>query len=171
MKHRLAVIGYGGMGGWHHENIKERVPEIEVVGAYDVRPEALEKAKERGLHAYASQDELLRDKSIDIVTIATPNDFHKPIAIACLEAGKNVVCEKPVTLNAGELEDILAVANRTGKLFTVHQNRRWDKDYRIVKKAIEDGLIGKPYFVESRVQGSRGSMYGWRGHKQNGGGM
>ena len=46
MKHRLAFIGYGGMAGWHHENIKKRIPEIEVYGAWDVRPEALEKATE-----------------------------------------------------------------------------------------------------------------------------
>ena len=171
MKHRLAIIGYGGMGAWHHQNLKERVPAIEVVGAYDVRQEAQDKAVEAGLKAYASQAELLADPSINLVTIATPNNFHRDISIAAMEAGKHVVCEKPVTLNAKELEDIIAASKRTGKLFSIHQNRRWDKDYRIVRKAIEEGIIGKPYFIESRVQGSRGSMHGWRGHKLNGGGM
>ncbi len=171
MKHRLALIGYGGMGSWHHRNLSERVPDIEVVGAYDVRQEALDKATEAGIRAYASQEELLKDPTVDIVTIATPNNFHRAIAIAAMEAGKHVVCEKPVTLNAAELEDIIACAKRTGKLFSIHQNRRWDRDYRTVRKAIEDGIVGKPYFVESRVQGSRGSMHGWRGHKLNGGGM
>ena len=63
------------------------------------------------------------------------------------------------------------MAQETGLLFTVHQNRRLDKDYRIVCKAIEDGLLGKPYFIESTVQGSRRAMHGWRGYKVNGGGM
>ncbi|MGI6725559.1 MAG: Gfo/Idh/MocA family protein [Christensenellales bacterium] len=171
MKHRLAIIGYGGMAGWHHKNIKEKIPSIEVVGAYDVREEANQKARDNGLKVYSSLAELLGDGSIDLVTIATPNDFHRGLSISCLRAGKNVVCEKPVTLNAKELEDIMAVAKETGKLFSIHQNRRWDRDYLIVKKAIDEGMIGMPYFLESRVQGSRGAMHGWRGHKQNGGGM
>lgn len=171
MKHRLAIIGYGGMAGWHHSNIKEKIPAIEVVGALDVREEAKAKARENGLYVYQDLNELLSDKTIDLVTIATPNDVHKKLAIQCLKAGKNVVCEKPVTLNAKELEEIIAVTEQTGRLFSIHQNRRWDRDFLIVKKAIADGLIGTPYFVESRVQGSRGAMHGWRGHKQNGGGM
>ena len=133
MKHRLAIIGYGGMARWHHQNIKEKIPAIEVVGAYDVREEANEKARENGLKVYSSLAELLGDKRIDLVTIATPNDFHRGLSIDCLRAGKNVVCEKPVTLNAKELEDIMAAAKETGKLFSIHQNRRWDRDFKKIK--------------------------------------
>lgn len=171
MVHNSAIIGYGGMGGWHHNSIREKVPQIHVKGAYDIRLEIQEKMKGNGLYAYQSVEELLADESIELVTIAVPNNFHKDYAIACLKAGKNVVCEKPVTLNAAELEEIIAVSKQVGKVFTVHQNRRWDKDYRIVKKILEDGTIGTPYFIETRVQGSRGSMHGWRGYKENGGGM
>ena len=171
MSHRLAIIGFGGMGSWHAKNVMEKVPALEVAGAYDVRPEALEKATELGLKAYSSLEELLADPSIDVVTIATPNNFHKDIAIAAMRAGKNVVCEKPVTLNADELAQIIAVRDETGKLFSVHQNRRWDKDFRIVKAAKEQGLLGDVYMVESKVHGSRQSLAGWRGHKPNGGGM
>jgi len=171
MKHRLALIGYGGMAGWHHSNIKEKIPQIEVVSAFDVREEALEKARQNGLKTYPSLQELLNDKSVDLVTIVTPNDFHRSLSIACLNAGKHVICEKPVTLNARELEDVIAASKEAGRLFSIHQNRRWDRDFLTVKKVISDGLIGRPYFVESRVQGSRGAMHGWRGYKQNGGGM
>ncbi|MCL2812744.1 MAG: Gfo/Idh/MocA family oxidoreductase [Clostridia bacterium] len=171
MQHTLAIIGYGGMGGWHHKSIEEKVKNIRVKGAFDIRPEAMAKAREAGLHTYASVEKLLADKETDLITIATPNDVHRPLVIRCLEAGKNVVCEKPVALNAVELEDMIAASRRTGKLFSIHQNRRWDRDYRIVRETIRSGLIGNPYFIESRVQGSRGSMYGWRGYKQNGGGM
>ena len=171
MKHTLAVIGYGGMGSWHCQNVSEKIPEVQVKGAWDIRPEALDKAKENGLYAYSSLEELLHDTEVDLVTIAVPNNFHKELAIQCLRAGKNVVCEKPVTMNAAELEEIIAVSKETGRLFSVHQNRRWDKDYRIVREILESGRIGEPYFIESRVQGSRGAMYGWRGYKVNGGGM
>lgn len=171
MAYHLALIGYGGMGSWHHRNIREKVQEIEVTGAFDIREEAQEAAREAGLFVYAAQDALLNDPAVDIVTVATPNNFHKDIAIAVLRAGKHVISEKPVTLDAAELEEIIAVSKETGKLFSIHQNRRWDTDYRTVRKVIEDGTIGKPYFIESKVQGSRRSMHGWRGHKLNGGGM
>jgi len=171
VKHTLAIIGYGGMGGFHHNSIKEKVGCIRVKGAFDIRPEAMAKAREAGLHAYGSLDELLADQEVDLITVATPNDVHRPLVIRCLEAGKNVVCEKPVALNAAELKDMIAASRRTGKLFSVHQNRRWDRDYRIVVEAIRSGMIGKPYFIESRVQGSHGSVSGWRGQKQHGGGM
>lgn len=171
MKHTMAIIGFGGMGNWHWESIKENLTELTVKGAYDIREERQEKIRELGMYAYQSAEELLADEEIELVTIAVPNNFHKDYAIACMKAGKNVICEKPVTLNAAELEEIIAVSKATGKLFTVHQNRRWDRDYRIVKNILDSGVIGKPYFVETRVQGSRGSMFGWRGYKENGGGM
>ncbi len=172
MKHTMAIIGIGGMGTWHCKKVTENIDEITVKGAYDVRDEAIETAKnELGLHIYNSVEEILNDKEVDLITIATPNNFHKDLAIKCLKAGKNVVCEKPVTMNAPELEEIIAVAKETGMLFSIHQNRRWDKDYCIIKKVLADKMIGEPYFIESRVQGSRGAMHGWRGFKENGGGM
>lgn len=171
MAHKLGVIGYGGMGGYHHERVQEKISGLEVVAAHDIRPERLELAKEKGLRAYETLDEILSDKEIDIITVATPNNYHKDLCIAALRAGKNVVCEKPVTMNAAELEEIIAVSKEEKKLFSVHQNRRWDKDFRIVKEAIDTGLVGKPFYVENRVQGSNGIMHGWRGAKINGGGM
>ena len=171
MTHTWAVIGFGGMGGWHCENIRERLPQLRVKGAHDIRGEALKKAEEKDLHAYLTLDDLLRDDEVDLVTVAVPNNFHKDLVIQCLKAGKNVICEKPVAMNAAELEEMIRVSEETGKLFSVHQNRRWDKDYRIVKEILKSGVIGTPYFIESRVQGSRGAMFGWRNHKINGGGM
>lgn len=171
MAMKMAIIGFGGMGFYHYENVSKRIDGIDVTGVWDIRPEMREKAEANGLHAYGSLDELLADQSIGLVTIATPNNFHKDLAIACMESGKNVICEKPVTMNADELREIIAVRDRTGKVFSVHQNRRWDRDYAIVREIIRSGRLGKPYYIESRVQGSRRSCDGWRGHKVNGGGM
>lgn len=169
--HQLAIIGFGGMGGWHYENVTEKIPEITVKGVWDIRQEARDKAVEKGLYAYTGLEELLADQEVDLVLVATPNDFHRQLVMDCLSAGKNVICEKPVALNAAELEDMMEMANRSGKLFSIHQNRRWDKDYRMIKEIYDQNLLGKPYFIESRVQGSRGAMHGWRGYQQNGGGM
>lgn len=171
MKHFMAIIGFGGMGNWHAENVLSRIEDITVKGVLDIQEEAQKKAKEKDLMVYENIEELLRDEEISIVTIATPNDSHKDYIIKCLKAGKNVICEKPVTMNVAELEEIIEVAKESNKVFSVHQNRRWDKDFVIIKRILEEGSIGTPYFIESRVQGSRRAMHGWRGHKINGGGM
>ena len=70
-----------------------------------------------------------------------------------------------------ELDQMIAAAGRNGKLFTVHQNRRWDKDFRIVKDILDSGELGKVYSIQSRLHGSGGVMFGWRGEKKHGGGM
>lgn len=171
MKYNLAVIGFGGMGSYHCSSILEQLPEINIAGIYDIREERITAAKEQGFKTYGSLEELENDKSIDIVLVATPNNFHKELSIKMLRSGKNVVCEKPVTMNAGELEEIIAVMQETGKHFSVHQNRRWDKDYVIIKNIVDNNRLGKPYVIESRVQGSKRVMAGWRGYKVNGGGM
>jgi scyllo-inositol 2-dehydrogenase (NADP+) len=61
-----------------------------------------------------------------------------------------VICEKPVTMNAKDLAEVICVAEAEKRVFSVHQNRRWDKDFCIIKKAIEDNSIGKPFYIESR---------------------
>lgn len=167
-----AVIGYGGMGGWHTRKIRDEMSDAAVlVGIYDIDPARAEIAKENGIHAFESREALLADPRIDLVTIATPNDVHKEIAIAALEAGKNVISEKPVAMNSGELEEMIAAANRCGKLFTVHQNRRWDEDYLTMKRILDTNELGKVFRIESRVQGSRGVPGDWRNQPEHGGGM
>ena len=168
----FAVIGYGGMGSWHTRKVKEEMGEYaELVGIYDINPERGKVAEENGIHSFATREELLADERIDLVTIATPNDFHKEIAVAALRAGKNVISEKPVAMNSGELEEMIACANECGKLFTVHQNRRWDEDYLTIKKLLDENTLGKVFRIESRVQGSRGIPGDWRNQPQHGGGM
>ena len=170
MGHKMGIIGYGGMAGWHHDNSK-RIDDFEVVAVHDINPDRLKVAEERGLKAYANLEDFLKDDSFDLVLVATPNNFHKKMVCAALEAGKNAISEKPVAMNMAELDEMIATSKKTGKLFTVHQNRRWDRDFNIVKKAIADGLLGDVYSVESRIHGQNGVMHGWRAYKAAGGGM
>ena len=171
-KFGFAVIGYGGMGSWHTRKVKNEMGEYaELIGIYDIDPARNKVAEENGIHAFASREELLADERIDLVTVATPNDYHKEIVMAALRVGKNVISEKPVTICSADLEEMIACANECGKLFTVHQNRRWDEDYLTMKKLLDDGTLGKVFRIESRVQGSRGIPGDWRNQKQHGGGM
>jgi scyllo-inositol 2-dehydrogenase (NADP+) len=171
MERKMAIIGFGGMGSWHCDNVTKRVDGLTVKGIYDIRPEACSAAREKGLVVYAGAEELLADSETSLVTIAVPNNFHKDYAIRALRAGKNVICEKPVAMNSRELEEILAAAKQAGRVFTVHQNRRLDRDFRIIKRIYDENMLGELYFIESRVQGSGRMLHGWRGHAENGGGM
>ena len=162
------VVGYGGMGGYHVRRINER-SDMEIIGVYDIDPERNKAAEKDGIKSYPTLEALLADENIIGITVVTPNHFHKEIAIQALESGKDVVCEKPVTLNLKDLEDIIEAANRCGKLFTVHQNRRWDEDYLTARKVFETGVIGKVFRFESRVLGSRGVPTDWRYQLPSGG--
>mgnify|MGYP003297563395 CR=1 FL=1 len=170
MKKNAAIIGYGGMGGWHAEFMKHS-DVVNLMGIYDIKPERCALAESRGIHAYSSLQALLADPAIDLVTIATPNDMHKPIAIEALKAGKNVISEKPVTLSSQDLQDIFDVADKCGRLFTVHQNRRWDGEFLVMRDIYNSGELGQVYRIESRVHGSRGIPGDWRKEKEHGGGM
>lgn len=170
MKKNVAVIGYGGMGGWHTEHLlKSDVANL--AGIYDIKEERCTLAESRGIKAYSSREELLADPSIDIVTVAIPNDVHEEVVIAALEAGKNVISEKPVTLSLESLERMIAASKKAGKIFSVHQNRRWDVDYLAMKQIHDSGEIGDVINIESRIHGSRGIPSDWRGEKKYGGGM
>ena len=169
-KKRIAIVGYGGMGGWHAKYIMAS-DVAELAGICDIKQERRDLAVERGIHVYDKWEDILNDPTVDIVTIALPNELHKPYAIQAMEAGKNVISEKPVTLCHEDLQEMIDASVRTGKLFTTHQNRRWDKDYLMMKQAYASGDLGEVFGIESRVQGSRGIPGDWRGHKEHGGGM
>lgn len=170
MKKKFAVVGYGGMGSWHvNHALKSDV--LELSGIYDIDDKKSKLAMERGIKAYASLDELIADKDVELVTVAIPNDVHLETVVRLLKGGKNVVCEKPVALSTEEFNTMVATAKESGKLFTVHQNRRWDVDYLAIQAICDSGEIGKPLRIESRIHGSRGIPSDWRGMKEYGGGM
>ena len=151
-KKRVVVIGYGGMGGWHTRYLlKSDVAEL--AGIWDIKEERRQLARENGIFVYDSFEAVLADKTVDILTLAVPNELHMPLAIQAMEAGKNVISEKPVTLNHEDLQKMI------------------DCDYLMMKQVYASGELGEVFGVESRIQGSRGIPGDWRGHKEHGGGM
>ncbi len=165
-----AVIGYGGMGSRHVKQMSQ-VPGIRMKGAYDILPEKQKQIREDGFEAYPDLESLLADKEVELVVIATPNQEHMIQSVRALQAGKHVICEKPVTVSVQNLEQIIRVKESTGKQFFVHQNRRWDEDYAAVKKCLDSGKLGRVYHIESRVMGARGVPNDWRRISACGGGM
>lgn len=167
---KWALIGYGGMGRWHVEKLRT-LPEFEIAGVYDILPERREAAVKDGLTAYDSLESLLADASVELVTIATPNDLHRPIAVQAMAAGKHVISEKPVTLSSRDLQAMIDASRKYGRIFSVHQNRRWDEDFLITKQIYDQNSLGRVFNIESRVHGSRGVPGDWRNTWLQGGGM
>lgn len=168
----LVTIGYGGMGSYHtHTLVPEVDSAIRVTGVYDIDPARQKVAAEKNLFVYESLAEIWQDSQVEAVLIATPNDSHKDLALAALAAGKHVVCEKPAMMNTAELDEVLAAATRAGKTFMVHQNRRWDPDYLIVRDLYQNQPIGQIVQLESRVHGANGIPGDWRHLAKHGGGM
>lgn len=171
MKKKLVVVGYGGMGGGYHVAKAIEKGVVELGGIYDIDEKKSELARSRGIYAYSSLDEVVNDPTVDIVTVAIPNDVHLPTVLACLNAGKHVICEKPVALSSDEFQQMIDCAKKNNVNLFVHQNRRWDVDFRAMKLLKERGDIGEVFNIESRIHGSRGIPSDWRGEKEHGGGM
>ncbi|MBE5765822.1 MAG: Gfo/Idh/MocA family oxidoreductase [Clostridiales bacterium] len=167
---KMGIIGFGYMGKWHLNNAP-RVENVEVVAAYDIDPARVAAAKEAGLVGFDNLDDFLKSDLFNLVLVATPNDSHCALACASLKAGKHVICEKPPAMTLAELDQMIDTAKAAGRLFTVHQNRRWDKDYLTVKNVVESGDLGEVYAVRSTLHGARGAMFGWRADPVHGGGM
>ncbi len=170
MKNIFAVIGYGGQGAWHAKQILGS-DVASLAGIFDTNPLRNQAAYDEGIHVYDSIDSMLADPSVEAIVVATPNDSHKELVIQCLSAGKHVICEKPVEMSVAGFDEMESAMCNSGKLFTVHQNRRWDVDFLAMKEIVASGEIGDILRIESRVHGSRGIPSDWRCTKAQGGGM
>lgn len=171
MSYNVAFIGFGGMSGNHYKQLSKGNLNAKAYGVWDIDESRRKAAVDYGMIAYNSADELLSDKNVDIVVVAVPNHLHREYVKSALRAGKHVICEKPAAIYAWELEEMMAVAKETGKILTIDQNRRVNRDYVLMRRSIESGEIGNVYLIESRVEGSRGVPAGWRTSKEQGGGM
>jgi predicted dehydrogenase len=174
---RIGILGYGSMAGFH-ENLIARVRGIELVAVADPTPARRKAAADKGIaRVYGSEAELLADREVEAVVVATPSNLHARNVIACARAGKHVMTEKPMALSAAEARAMIAAAKRAGVVFTVFHNRRYDADYLTVRRAVESSLLGRIYTIESRISmWSSPARWGsadwrpWRIEKRYGGG-
>ncbi|MFD2118096.1 Gfo/Idh/MocA family oxidoreductase [Paenibacillus yanchengensis] len=169
-KHGIVIVGYGGMGSYHAKLVKDN-QSLEIIGTYDILEERRNASVADGYKAYESFEQVLNDPAVGTIIIATPNDIHKEIAVNAFRAGKHVICEKPVTLSVADFEVMVSEAKAAGKTLMVHQNRRWDEDFLIIKRMYNERTIGDLFRLESRVHGANGIPGDWRHMKEFGGGM
>ncbi len=168
-KAKVGVIGYGFMGQNHVKKLIQR-DDCEVVAVCDIDPEVLKDIPE-GLETYDSLDLMLEKADIDTVVIAIPNYLHLWAVEKCANAGKNILCEKPVAMTTDELDKMEAVIRKNKVKFSVHQQRRWDKDFRKAKAVYDSGTLGDIYTIQSSLYGYNGNVHDWHVYPEYGGGM
>ncbi|MCC5829657.1 MAG: Gfo/Idh/MocA family oxidoreductase [Phycisphaeraceae bacterium] len=143
----IAGIGLGGIWKAAHAQPWLDHPNVQIVAGCDTNPEKLKPAKELWGMKTLSEDyrDIIKLKEVDVVDICTPNVYHSEIAIAALEAGKHVFCEKPDAVNAAEARKMADAAKASGKTLMVMRNNRFRPDARYIKRLIGEGKMGEVY--------------------------
>ncbi len=152
---RVGIIGYGLAGAVFHAPLVAATSGMTVAAIVTGDPERQAQARRAYPEAtiHANVDGLLAQPAqLDLVVVAAPNRAHVPLGIAALEAGLPVVIDKPIAPSVSEAERLMAVAQRTGKLLTVFQNRRWDNDFLTARQLIAADLLGPITRLESRFE-------------------
>ncbi len=144
MSIKVGIIGCGKIAQVRHIPEYEANPDAKIAGLYDLNQErAKELAEKYGAVAYASYEELLANKEIDAVSVCAANNAHAEISIAALNAGKHVLCEKPMAVTLEECEAMVAAAKKAGRYLMIGQNQRLAKAHSKAKALIAQGEIGK----------------------------
>lgn len=162
---RVGVLGYGLAGSAFHAPLVATTPGLALTAVVTANPERAAAARDRypGVRIWSSAEDLLASGDVDLVVVATPNDSHVPLARRALEAGCDVVVDKPVAPTSAEALALQEVADARGRVLTVYQNRRWDNDVLTLRAVLEQGRLGEVRRFESRFEGwSPQAKGGWR---------
>ena len=149
-KMKVGVIGLGGISNSHMPGWIDN-PYTEVVAGSDVAEAALLAWSEKyGIDKVTTKSEdLINDPTIDIIDICTPNNYHSPLAVAALNAGKNVICEKPLAPNPAAIQAMIDARDASGKMLMTAQHFRFTPHAKAMKAAIDTGVLGDIYHARS----------------------
>ncbi|PRO65942.1 gfo/Idh/MocA family oxidoreductase [Alkalicoccus urumqiensis] len=158
---RIGIIGAGGIArGRHIPVLKELEAQVEVTAVCDVNIETAKQAAVEFSHPFVTSEYAEVFSRVDAVVICTPNKFHAEIAIAALEAGKHVMCEKPMSMTAGEAQAMTAAASKSNKTLMIAYHYRAMKESQAAKKLIDAGEIGTPMVARAQALRRR-KVPGW----------
>lgn len=171
---KVGLIGYGLSGRIFHEPFLESVNGLVAYKIFDRNAANASALREKHSSETIAQsvEEVIDCKEIELIVIAVQNAQHFALAKRALEAGKHVVVEKPFTVTTAEAEELIEVANRTGRLLTVYQNRRFDGDFRTIQKLCESKLLGEIVEYEAHFDRYKKEVRenAWRESEQAGAG-
>jgi predicted dehydrogenase len=152
-KVKVGIIGCGGIANGKHMPNLAKIDEAEMVAFCDIIEEKAVKAAAKfgaeGAKVYIDYKELLEDPEIEVVHVCTPNRSHSFITVDALEAGKHVMCEKPMAKTYADAKLMLEAAQRTGRKLTIGYQQRWRGDSLYLKEMVEAGELGEVYYAEA----------------------
>ena len=147
----IGVLGVGEMGRRHAENLRRLVPQANLLAIADVNHQrARQAAAELEIeHAFPDLNAMLERADIKAVLIATPDKFHADAVVAAANAGKDILCEKPLALNVQDAQEAIRAVEKAGVRLQVGFMRRYDPAHVAAMKQIEAGEIGEPVILKS----------------------
>ena len=176
----IGILGYAPSVGKMHGLGAEATPGLALRAICDLSQERLAQAQKDfpDTGTWRTAEELAADAAVDVVIVATAPNIHARLCQQMMAAGKHVVCEKPLALTRQETDAMVAAADKHRVHLSCHQNRRFDVDYLAIKQALDDGMIGDLFYLETFVGGfehpcgywhshapvAGGTAYDWGGH-------
>jgi scyllo-inositol 2-dehydrogenase (NADP+) len=169
---RVGIVGFGMAARVFHAPLVSSVNGLELAAVVERHGNT---AAERypGASIYRSLEDMLADASLELIIVATPSGTHFDVARQAIEAGKNVVVDKPVAVQSAKIAELIALAaEHRVKLIPFH-NRRWDGDFLTVQKLVREGAVGRLVCVESRMDrwSPGATRRPWKNDPAQGGGV
>lgn len=176
----IGILGAGKMGMIHADLIKGN-KDLKLIALCKKRKDRLDELKEKyHVEVFTDIEKFLSLKEMEYVVISTTNETHEEMAVRSMEKGKNVIVEKPMSTSYESTQRMISASNKFKKKLLVFHNRRWDRDYLLIKDIIKSGKIGKVLLVQSKVLlcdegwpywGIHGREIPWRIKAEYGGGI
>lgn len=171
---KIVRVGIAGLGrsGWsiHARFIEPLKDKYRIVAVCDRDQSRQKEAVDRfGCHAYKGLEELLKDPEVELAIIATPNPMHADHTIQALEAGKDVVCEKPMALKSSDADRMIKAAKKARHMLAIFQNRRYSPDFLKVREVINSRKLGRIIMIRMVAHGF-GRRWDWQTLKEFSGG-
>jgi predicted dehydrogenase len=159
-KLRIGIVGCGFIAnGKHLPGLSKLSDKVDIAAFCDIIPERAEKAKAKygSADSYVCTDyrKLVDDKSLDVIHVCTPNVTHCEITCAALEAGKHVMCEKPMAVTYAEAKKMVDTAKRVGKKLTIGYQNRFRDDAIYLRNMVDNGRLGDIYYAQANAMRRR----------------
>lgn len=168
---RAGLVGFGLGGRVFHAPLLSSVEGLELAAVVE-RSTNNAAARYPGITTYRSLDALLADPSLDLIVVTTPNGTHYDVARQALEAGKNVVVDKPTCVTSDQIAQLISLATERGVLLVPFHNRRWDSEFRTIQKLLREGSLGRLVHFESTLDRWRTTVrVPWKDDSSLGGGL
>lgn len=170
----FSILGCGKIGTRHAVKMMD-IKHIKLVAVCDVIKERAKKLAEKyNCRYYTRIEDMLKDKDIDFINICTPSGLHSTHSIQCLNAKKNVLCEKPMALTVYDAKKMVEAANNNNKFLYIVKQNRYNPPVKLVKELMDEGKLGEPIICVVNMFWNRDDNYynsdPWRGTKKLDGG-